>query len=150
MTVSFVATDGDGDTWFFDVAGAFTSHRGGLLRADAVWKALGRAAALKRARGDVPLVLLTTHLPRRPSEGDTALRAAGTEVFFDVIDLLSEDGLDRLRRYAKGGCTGSPQPGFWTARDSRRTGSSTMPSLSGRNPRRRCRRRACRSQVRSR
>ena len=27
----FVATDADGATWFFDVAGAFTSHRGGLL-----------------------------------------------------------------------------------------------------------------------
>ena len=112
-----MAADGDGEPWFFDIAGAFTSHRGGLLRADAVWKALGRATALKRARGDVPLVLLSTNLPRRPGEGDTALRAAGTEAFFDVVDLLSEDGLDRLRRYAKGGCTGIPRLGFWTARD---------------------------------
>lgn len=77
VTVDFVATDGVGATWYFDVPGAFTSHRGGLLRADTVWKCLGRATALRgRAKG-VPFVLLTTDLPRRPSEGDTALRAAG-------------------------------------------------------------------------
>jgi DNA modification methylase len=46
VTVNFVATDGDGATWFFDVSGAFTSHRGGLLRTDTVWKSLGRAYAL--------------------------------------------------------------------------------------------------------
>src|SRR5262249_14627095 len=103
VTIDFVATDADGGTWFFDVAGSFTSHRGGLLRTDAVWKALGRAYALKRARGDVPLVLLTTHLPKRPSEGDTALRAAGPDAFFDAIEMLSPDSLERLERYAKGG-----------------------------------------------
>ena len=64
-----------------------------------------------------PLVLLTSHLPRRPSEGDTALRAAGPQAFFDVVELLADDGLERLRRYAKGGFTNDPQPGFWTASD---------------------------------
>ncbi len=117
VTVDFVATDVDGATWFFDVPGAFTSYRGGLLRADTVWKSLGRASALKRARGDVPLVFLTSHLPKRPSEGDTALRAAGPDAFFDAIEMLSPDSLERLERYAKGGFTGNPQPGFWTAQD---------------------------------
>ncbi|MFZ1488502.1 MAG: site-specific DNA-methyltransferase [Ilumatobacteraceae bacterium] len=122
VTVNFVATDADGATWFFDVSGAFTSHRGGLLRTDTVWKSLGRAYALKGARGEVPLVFLTSHLPRRPSEGDTALRAAGTDAFFDAIEMLSPDSLERLERYAKGGFTNSPQPGFWTAQDlARRT-----------------------------
>ncbi len=117
MTIDFVATDASGATWYFDVAGAFTSYRGGLLRSDTVWRSLGRAAALRGGRGDVPLVFLTSHLPRRPSEGDTALRAAGLEVFFDAIELRSQDGLDRLQRYAKGGFTADPQPGFWTAAD---------------------------------
>ena len=137
MTVSFVATDGDGEPWYFDVAGAFTSHRGGLLRTDAVWKALGRAVALQaRPAETCRSSCSATNLPRRPSEGDTALRAAGTEAFFDVVDLLSEDGLDRLRRYAKGGCTDSPQPGFWTSRDvaangaAQLFGSQPRPSLS--------------------
>jgi hypothetical protein len=122
VTVNFVATDDEGACWFFDVSGAFTSHRGGLLRTDTVWKSLGRAYALKGARGEVPLVFLTSHLPRRPSEGDTALRAAGPDAFFDAIEMLSADSLERLRLYAKGGFTESPEPGFWTAQDlARRT-----------------------------
>jgi hypothetical protein len=123
VTVGFVASDSGGDTWFFDVAGAFTSHRGGLLRADAVWKSLGRAYALKEARGEVPLVLLTSHLPKRPSEGDTALRAAGPAAFFDAIEMLSPEGLARLELYAKGGFTDDPQLGFWTPQDLGRRGS---------------------------
>lgn len=117
VTVNFVATDMDGATWFFDVSGAFTSHRGGLLRTDTVWKSLGRAYALKGARGEVPLVFLTSHLPKRPSEGDKALRAAGPDAFFDAIEMLSEESLERLKRYAKGGFTDDPQPGFWTTQD---------------------------------
>ena len=117
VTINFVATDADGATWFFDVAGAFTTYRGGLLRSEMVWKTLGRAFALKAARGTTPLVVLTTYVPRQPSEGETALRAAGPDALFDVIDMLSPDSLDRLQRYAKGGCTESPQPGFWTAQE---------------------------------
>jgi DNA modification methylase len=123
VTVNFVATDEEDETWFFDVSGAFTSHRGGLLRTDTVWKSLGRAYALKGARGDVPLVFLTSHLPRRPSEGDTALRAAGPDAFFDAIEMLSEDSLERLERYAKGRFRDNPQPGFWTAQDLARRGA---------------------------
>jgi site-specific DNA-methyltransferase (adenine-specific) len=117
VTVDFVATDADGATWYFDVCGAFTSHRGGLLRTDAVWKSLGRASALRGARGSVPLVILTSHLPRRPSEGDTALRAAGPGTFFDAIEMLSPNSRERLQRYAKGGFTDNPQLGFWSAHD---------------------------------
>ena len=72
---------------------------------------------LKGARGEVPLVFLTSHLPRRPSEGDTALRAAGPDAFFDAIEMLSPESLERLERYAKGGFTDNPQPGFWTPQD---------------------------------
>ncbi len=115
VTVSFVALDGGGDTWFFDVPGAFTSHRGGLLRADTVWKSLGRANALRGPISTgVPLVFLTTHLPRRPSEGDTALRAAGPDAFFDALEMLCDEDRARLLRYAKGGFAHDPQPGFWT------------------------------------
>jgi site-specific DNA-methyltransferase (adenine-specific) len=114
VTINFVATDSQGATWWFDVAGAFTTYRGGLLRSDMVWKTLGRASALKKARGDTPLVVMTTHLPKQPSEGDSALRAAGPDALFDIIDMLSPDSLDRLQSYAKGGLTTSPQSGFWT------------------------------------
>ena len=117
VTVTLVATDANGDTWFFEVPGAFTSYRGGMSRMDTVWKALGRAHALRVARGSVPLVFLATDLPRSSSDGDTALRAAGPSAFFDAVDMLSDDGLERLARYAKGGFTDDPQPGFWTEKD---------------------------------
>ena len=104
------------------MVGPFTRYRGGLARTDAVWRSLGRACALRQARGGTPLVLLTTHLPRRPSEGDSALRAAGPDVVFDVIELLSTDGLERLARYAKGELTTRPEPGFWTAAELTRRG----------------------------
>ncbi|MCB0972940.1 MAG: site-specific DNA-methyltransferase [Actinobacteria bacterium] len=125
MSMSFVAQDADGATWFFDVAGAFTSHRGGLLRTDTVWKSLGRAHALRGRVGDVPVVFLTTNLPKKRSEGDTALRAAGPNAFFDAIDMLSSDGRERLERYALGGFTNDPRIGFWTEDDlSRRSANS--------------------------
>jgi hypothetical protein len=116
VTVNFAALDDADQTWFFDVSGAFTSHRGGLLRTDTVWRSLGRANALK-GRGLVePIVFLTTDLPRRPSEGDTALRAAGPNAFFDAIE-MTDDGLQRLKRYAEGGYTKKPLVGFWTEAD---------------------------------
>jgi len=118
VTVNFMATDEDGKTWFFDVSGAFTTHRGGLLRTDTVWKSLGRAHALRGLLSPpsgerVPLVFLTSHLPRKPSEGDTALRSAGPEAFFDAIEMLSDEGRDRLAKYATGGFTRA-LPGFWS------------------------------------
>jgi DNA modification methylase len=120
VTVSLVATDADGATWWFDVGGSFTSHRGGLLRTEAVWRWLGRAHALRgraAAEQPVPLVLLTTRVPKRPSDGDTALRSAGPDGFFDAVDILTDDGRGRLALYAKGGYTDDPQPGFWSPED---------------------------------
>ena len=119
VTINFQAKDAEGELWFFDVSGAFTSHRGGLLRTDTVWKSLGRASAIRgRIRSDVQrIVFLTTHLPRPRSEGDTALRAAGPNAFFDAIEMLSDEGRDRLRRYANGGHADLPLPGFWSAAD---------------------------------
>ncbi len=72
VSVSFEALDGDGGSWLFDVCGANTSRRGGLTRNDVVWRSLGRCAAAGPARGDTPLVLLTSHLPRRGTEAHTA------------------------------------------------------------------------------
>lgn len=122
VTIGFTATDGDGDRWFFDVVGPFTRHRDGMLRGDTVWKALGRASAMRGRAGGIPVVLLTTALPRRPSEGDTALRAAGPGLIFDAVDLFSAGGRERLQRYAKGGHANAAEPGFWTTADLNRPG----------------------------
>jgi site-specific DNA-methyltransferase (adenine-specific) len=101
VTINFIATDADDVEWFFDVSGAFTSTRGGLLRTDTVWKALGRAHALAQA-GKHRIVFLSSHLPRPGSEGDIALRNA-SDIVFDVIEMRSDQGYERLRKYASGG-----------------------------------------------
>ena len=69
MTINLVALDVVGRPWNFDVTGAFTTTRGGLLRSDSVWKSLGKVSVLtNNAYGadglHGPVVLLTSHLPR--------------------------------------------------------------------------------------
>jgi hypothetical protein len=103
VVINFIATDADEVEWYFDVSGAFTSTRGGLLRTDTVWKSLGRAHTLARA-GISPIVFLTSHLPRKGSEGDIALKAAG-DVVYDAIEMRSAEGYEKLRKYASGGHT---------------------------------------------
>lgn len=121
VQMNLVAVDGDERQWYFDVTGAFTTARGGLLRTDTVWKCLGRAHVVQNTvnAGQVektPLVFLTSHLPNRGSEGDVALRAAGPDAFFDAIAMLSDEGRRRLAAYGAGGRS-RPLPGFWTERD---------------------------------
>jgi site-specific DNA-methyltransferase (adenine-specific) len=101
VVINFIASDADEVEWYFDVSGAFTSTRGGLLRTDTVWKSLGRAHTLARA-GISPIVFLTSHLPRKGSEGDIALKAAG-DVVYDAIEMRSAEGYEKLRKYAAGG-----------------------------------------------
>lgn len=122
VVVNFVAVDRAGATWYFDVTGAFTSRRGGMLRTDTVWKSLGRATALRAHRTAnegpaIPLVFLTSHLPKPRTEGDLALRSAGREAFFDAICMLSQDDLDRLSLYGAGEHHQVAAPGFWASGD---------------------------------
>jgi DNA modification methylase len=117
VVVNFQARDRSGDLWFFDVTGAFTSRRGGMLRTDTVWKCLGRANAVRGRFPGVPIVFLTTEVPRRGTEGDMALRSAGPGAFFDALDIRADAGRERLRHYAAGGATAAPLPGFWTDQD---------------------------------
>lgn len=103
VVINFIATDADDIEWYFDVSGAFTSTRGGLLRTDTVWKSLGRAHVLaQNVKG--PIVFLTSHAPRPGSEGDVAIRKS-EDIVFDVIEMRSTAGYERLRKYAAGGHT---------------------------------------------
>jgi hypothetical protein len=116
VAVNFEAADETGTPWYFDVSGAFTSVRPGLVRTDTVWKCLGRAHVL--ANNDVrPVVFLTSNLPKRGTEADRALRKATPAAFFDAIEIFSEADFARLRAYAKGGCHEQPIIGFWAESD---------------------------------
>jgi DNA modification methylase len=110
VVVPFVARDRTGGRWVVEVGGQFVLHRAGLSAADAVWRTLGRAHALRGA-GERVLVL-TAAVPPRRSEFDLALRAAGPAGLFDVIDVHDPAALARLTAYAAG--TDRPLAGFWT------------------------------------
>jgi hypothetical protein len=115
VTINFIAKDADDVEWYFDVSGAFTSTRGGLLRTDTVWKTLGRAHVLRTELNGRPLVFLTSHLPRKGSEGYTALKNVAEQGgFFDAIEMRSAEGYERLRKYAAGGHSEVPLSGFLT------------------------------------
>ncbi len=111
VTVNFIGADAEGHDWHFDVSGAFTSRRAGLIRTDTTWKTLGRANVLHQARIE-RVVLLTTNLPAADSVGDRALRAA-SETFFDAIEMMSPEGKARLTLYARGKVE-RPLPGLRT------------------------------------
>ena len=49
-------------------------------------------------------MFLTSHLPRTGSEGDVALRKS-EDIVFDVIEMRSTEGYEKLRKYAAGGHT---------------------------------------------
>jgi len=103
VEVSFTARSKKGRLWLFDVAGSFTTHRSGLKRADAIWKALGKAAVLREVT-DAPLVLLTTGAPTRGSSGAAALeRVVGPDKpVRAIIEMLEEPGLEHLRALCAG------------------------------------------------
>jgi DNA modification methylase len=115
VTINFIAKDADDVEWYFDVSGAFTSTRGGLLRTDTVWKTLGRAHVLRAELNGRPLVFLTSHLPRKGSEGYVALKQVYEQGgFFDAIEMRTADGYERLRKYAEGGHSESAPSNFLT------------------------------------
>ena len=113
LVAQSVATDRTGGRWVIELGGPFVRNRGGLTSADAVWRTLGRAHTL-RGMGERVLVL-TSDLPRRRSEFDLAIRSAGSQALFDVIDVFDDHALERLAAYAAGGS--SQLPGFWNPDD---------------------------------
>ena len=103
LTSSFTAfATRNGQLWFFDVAGSFTSHRGGLKRTDLLWKAIGKAAVLREV-GSTPLVLLTTDAPDRGTGAEALKRVVGpNKPIYAVIEMLKPSGVELLRALCYG------------------------------------------------
>jgi len=102
VQVSFTARDSIGTLWFFDVVGGFTSHRAGMKRTDALWKALGKATVLHEV-GSPPLVLLTMGGPDRGPGAEALSRVVGpTKPIHALIDIVEPSGLERLRALCRG------------------------------------------------
>jgi site-specific DNA-methyltransferase (adenine-specific) len=119
VEVDVVVEDADGGRWSVLFSGGFVAGRAGLSRLDEAWQAVGRAAALT-AHGVCPVLHLTSHAPSRSTPAAVALRSAGPGTVFDVIEVGSPEGAERLARYAKGGQREVPMPGFWGAGDLKR------------------------------
>jgi len=110
--VTFRARDRAGDLWCFELAGGFAATNPGLRRTETLWRTIGKASVLAAstspsAPGAAPrLVVLTTELPAPSSPGARALAAVwGPEpgkTIRDVIDLLDETSVKRLRAHAEG------------------------------------------------
>lgn len=115
----FELADQAGGLWMVEASGAFsrTDPWPGLRRADAVLKALGKAALLRSTRGGElrppRLLMVTSHLPEK-GPARQALKAAGPDLVHDVLCLTDADDRARLARYAAGRAGDQPQPGFWT------------------------------------
>ncbi len=60
---------------------------------------------LAEGRRGIPLVLLTTDAPTKGSAGDAALRVVlgPGKAIYDMVELLSTEGQERLHRYASEG-----------------------------------------------
>ena len=116
MSITFEATDSAGGIWLADVTGGFTTTRTGLAKTDTLMKCLGRAHVVANNNDrNARLLLLTSYLPRKGTDGDRTLRAVGPRAVFDAIEILSDAGQARLRAYATGN---SPQlPGYWTEKE---------------------------------
>lgn len=118
LSVPVVVADRTDAAWFVDTVGAFSATSPGLDRMDAVWRVLGRAEVLAStlASSRLPLLVLTSRLPRRGSSVGRALRSAGTSRLFDVVEPFDDAALARLHSYAHSGWTETlvAQPGFWT------------------------------------
>lgn len=102
ITVDATATDAAGRPWLFEVCGALTTYRGGLARADVLWKALGKAAVIHAADPQSRLVLLAPGLPAAGGTGAEMLRVVcgADRPVTAVIDLLGPDPAGRLRALA--------------------------------------------------
>ena len=116
VSIGIVAADHESHPWHFDITGAYTNTADGLCRADTLWKCLGRVSVFA-VRGIRPLVLLTSTLPPRRSSGDRALRALGPECVFDAIEIMSDEGRDRVEAYARGNREQRAATGFWSPED---------------------------------
>ena len=73
VDVAFSVAGDNGDRILIEVAGGFTNNRGGLARAETLWRIIAKAAILNELPAG-PLIVLTTELPGRNSPTTEALR----------------------------------------------------------------------------
>lgn len=114
--INIIADDTKGDKWYFDVSGSHQTGRPGLQRTDTAYKTLARSCVFAK-NGYRPYILLTTHAPKPGLTSDKTIRSIGFDVVYDVIEMVSTEGRQKLENYAKRGINNFPLPGYWSFRD---------------------------------
>lgn len=99
--MSFLVESADGRRLLVDVAGSFTSARGGLARSETAWKTIAKAAIVKEAM-KTPLVVVTRQLPPQKSATADALRQVTGEdrPIRGIVQLFDADATVTLRALA--------------------------------------------------
>ncbi len=121
VEMTFAVHDVDGARLLVDLSGGFTSSRPGLRRPDTLWRALGRATAVRLLDGGPnagQVVLMSTDVPSRSSSIGRALAAAmGPDGPVLEVVTLDAAGLEVLGQLAKGLRPGDPDwvGSAWTA-----------------------------------
>lgn len=115
VDVTFAARDRQQREWLFEVVGTFGTAAGGLQRAEALWRTLGKAAVVQHTLVGSRFVVLTTDKPTPASSAGRALAATvgpdpASRPVYDVIAMLEEGDAARLRRHARDG-VGPPAEG---------------------------------------
>jgi DNA modification methylase len=102
VVLTWRASDGQGRTWWFDVAGGRTGSRPGLQRMEVLWRSIAKASVVAGATaGRDQYAVLAWGLPSAASGGRAlqAVTGAGCPVAA-VVDLSATDAIDRLQLLA--------------------------------------------------
>lgn len=90
-----------GEVYWAEFKGSWLGQRPGSRRTDTVKKAIADAFLVHFVHPDIKMLLLTSHLPKRDSDGHQMLRKTlETGALFDVINVNDPEDLERLREIA--------------------------------------------------
>lgn len=91
-----------GEVYWVEFKGSWLGQRPGSRRTDTVKKAIADAFLAHFVYPDVKMLLLTSHLPKRDSDGHQMLRKTlEAGALFEVINVNDPEDLDRLRALAE-------------------------------------------------
>ena len=101
VEVSFATTAPSGKRVLVEVAGTFTTTRGGLARSETLWKTIAKAAVVRESSTDL-LVVFSTELPPSKSAIAEALRqvTGAKRPIAAVIDVFDPSAPKQLRQIA--------------------------------------------------
>lgn len=102
LEVSFLVENAGGNRLLVDVAGAFTSSRGGLSRAETAWKTIAKAAIAKEMASEKFVVVSAELPPEKSAIADALRRVTGEDrPIFGVIHLFGKDATRALADSAR-------------------------------------------------